>query len=64
MFYLNGNYFIDNDNVVNIADRGFLLGDGVFTTIKAKKNELMYFDRHIERLNSAWTKTIKSIEPQ
>ena len=53
MFYLNGNYFIDNDNVVNIADRGFLLGDGVFTTIKAKKNELMYFDRHIERLNSA-----------
>lgn len=52
MFYLNGNYFIDQDNVINVTDRGFLLGDGIFTTIKANNGVLMHFDKHIERLTN------------
>jgi branched-chain amino acid aminotransferase len=52
MFYLNGNYFTDQSNVINIADRGFLLGDGVFTTIRVHNNVLMHFDEHIERLTN------------
>lgn len=52
MFYLNGNYLTNQDDVVNVADRGFLLGDGVFTTIKANNGTLMYFDEHIKRLTN------------
>ncbi len=50
MFYLNGNYLNDSVNTINIADRGFLLGDGVFTTIKAQNGNLLHFKKHIQRL--------------
>lgn len=50
MFYLNGNYLNDPANAINIADRGFLLGDGVFTTIKAQNGSLIHFEKHMERL--------------
>ncbi len=50
MFYLNGNYLNDPANAINIADRGFLLGDGIFTTIKAQNSNLIHFEKHIQRL--------------
>ncbi len=37
---------------INISDRGFLLGDGVFTTLKVASGKLIHFDEHINRLKS------------
>jgi branched-chain amino acid aminotransferase len=39
-----------NDCQLSPADRGFLFGDGVFTTIKADGLHLLYFSEHISRL--------------
>lgn len=62
MFYLNGTYITNNDNVINVADRGFLLGDGVFTTIKVYNSVLIHFDRHIERLTNDATKIYLNVK--
>jgi branched-chain amino acid aminotransferase len=52
MYYLN-DQFIESSysTTINIADRGLLLGDGVFTTLKAQNGNLQFFSKHIDRLN-------------
>ncbi|MFN7093756.1 MAG: aminotransferase class IV [Burkholderiales bacterium] len=51
IYYFNDEYIHNNVNIINIADRGFLLGDGVFTTLKAVQGKLIHLDKHIKRLN-------------
>lgn len=51
MFYLNGKY-LKEDIALSVLDRGFLLGDGIFTTIKCENNKLRYFEEHLNRLNN------------
>lgn len=48
-FYYNGN-FLQHNEVININDRGFLLGDGVFTTIKIENGKLYFIEEHLARL--------------
>lgn len=48
-FYLNGN-FCDKPNVININDRGFLLGDGIFTTILVVQAKIIDLSAHFNRL--------------
>lgn len=36
--------------IIYSNDRGFLFGDGLFETIKAEKNELLFFAEHYNRL--------------
>ena len=50
IYYLNGKYIANSTCEIDIGDRGFLLGDGVFTTIKAVNGKLIHFDDHIKRL--------------
>lgn len=52
IYYLNGQFIESNYNAIDIRDRGFLLGDGVFTTLKAVSGKLISFDKHIKRLNA------------
>ena len=50
IYYLNGEFISDNVNAINISDRGFLLGDGIFTTLKSINGTLKHFDKHVNRL--------------
>lgn len=48
--YLNGQYLSDDICVIHANDRGLLLGDGIFETIKSVNGELCFFERHYDRL--------------
>jgi 4-amino-4-deoxychorismate lyase len=37
---------------IEIVDRGFQYGDGLFETIEVKKGQPVFLDRHLERLNA------------
>lgn len=51
MFYLNGKY-LKEDIALSVSDRGFLLGDGIFTTMRYENGQLMHFEDHLNRLNN------------
>ena len=48
--YLNGNIIREQDASVSINDRGFLLGDGVFESIRAYRGMPFLLNSHLERL--------------
>jgi len=48
-FWLNGEYRNDR-GAINIADRGFLLGDGVFETLLVRNGVGAFLDAHLARL--------------
>lgn len=51
MFYLNGEYYADNQGcALSITDRGFLLADGLFETLRAEQGQALYFAEHYQRL--------------
>ena len=47
---LNGNIVSANLPLIYPDDRGLLLGDGLFETIKAQQGNLLFFKEHYERL--------------
>lgn len=50
-FWLNGS-FLDGEIAIHIADRGFLLGDGVFETLLVERGAPAFLDEHLARLKS------------
>ncbi len=48
--YMNGAWKIGSDSMVPIYDGGFLLGDGLFETIRFDNRKLFYPDKHLKRL--------------
>lgn len=50
-FWLNGNY-CEDERAISIADRGFLLGDGVFETLLVDGGTPAFLDEHLARLKS------------
>ncbi|QDH17001.1 aminotransferase class IV [Swingsia samuiensis] len=48
--WLNGNIQPLNDTSIHPRDRGFLLGDGLFETMRIKNRHIPKFSDHIERL--------------
>ena len=53
--FINDSIISDNKPVIHANDRGFLLGDGLFETIKAVNGVLLFFDRHYARLQKSAT---------
>lgn len=51
--WLNGQYVAADQARLSIADRGFLLGDGAFETIRAERGRLRRWARHRARLSGA-----------
>ena len=52
--FLNNVFVSEKKAKININDRGFLLGDGLFETIRAYKGHVLFLDKHYNRLiNSA-----------
>ncbi|WP_431066705.1 aminodeoxychorismate lyase [Methylotuvimicrobium sp.] len=47
MFLINGAMSC----TIDVSDRGFQYGDGLFETIEINQGRLVFFDRHIRRLN-------------
>ncbi len=51
--FINGDFVSDTKPLIHINDRGFLLGDGIFETIKSVDNHLLYFEQHFNRLQNS-----------
>jgi len=54
--YVNNKYIPLNKAKVPILDRGFLYGDGVFETMRARGGVIFRFDRHLKRMLSSLEK--------
>ncbi|MBW1678821.1 MAG: aminotransferase class IV [Deltaproteobacteria bacterium] len=50
---MNGNYYQADEASLKVSDRGFLFGDGIFTTIKVESSVPLFLDKHINRLRSS-----------
>ncbi len=50
MLYLNGEFMPLSEGRVDVEDRGFQLGDGVYEVIKVMNGRLVWLDDHLERL--------------
>jgi 4-amino-4-deoxychorismate lyase len=60
--FLNGNFCLEKEAVIPITDRGFLFGEGIFTTIKVQQGQCELLKNHLQRLkqqaellNFRWT---------
>ena len=49
---VNGNLVKENEAYISIMDRGFTLADGLFETMIARRNKVINFERHFDRLES------------
>ena len=49
--FLNGNFLPEADAVVPLNDRGFLLGDGLFETMRVAGGKPFRFAQHLERFS-------------
>jgi branched-chain amino acid aminotransferase len=52
MIYLNGDLLPDDQTRIDPADRGFLLGDGIFETMRSYQGHIFRLDAHLDRLFS------------
>ena len=50
MIYLNGELLPDDEACISPADRGLLLGDGLFETMRVYQGDIFRVDAHLERL--------------
>ena len=50
LVFLNGNFLPEADAVVSLNDRGFLLGDGLFETLRVADGRPFRLAQHLERL--------------
>lgn len=61
--FCNGKFLEEGTPCIAVNDRGFLFGDGVFTTIKVKNGVPELLDLHLIRLEEQ-CKTLKIIPPK
>ncbi len=53
LIYLNNEWLDEKQPVISSKDRGFLLGDGIFETIKVVNNHIQFFDEHWRRFSQS-----------
>ena len=51
--FLNGDYHQADEALLKALDRGFLFGDGIFTTIKVEGSIPLFLNDHLNRLRSS-----------
>ncbi|MEQ5774244.1 MULTISPECIES: aminotransferase class IV [unclassified Thalassospira] len=51
MLWLNGSFYTVNPAQISVSDRGFLLGDGVFETMRARHGQVGWLSSHLERIS-------------
>ena len=52
MLYLDGRMVDPREARIDPRDRGFLLGDGLFETMRAARGRVPFLDRHLDRLEA------------
>jgi len=52
MIFLNGQFLSSHDAQIPCTDRGLLLGDGLFETIKVANDKLIFLERHFNRFKA------------
>ena len=50
--YLNGEFLPEDQAFIPVTDRGFLFGEGVFTTIKVEEGKPEFLSLHLQKLES------------
>ena len=50
IYYINGKWENKINAKVSVNDAGFLLGDGLFETIRFQNKKLFLIDKHLSRL--------------
>lgn len=58
IYYINGNWIKKSEAKISANDAGFLLGDGLFETIRFQNKNLFLIDKHLSRLKNG-LETIK-----
>lgn len=53
MFFINGQFLEEEEPCIHIQDRGFLLGDGAFETLRSYRGCVFAFSEHWVRLKKA-----------
>ena len=53
MLYLNGKFIADTELSISPYDRGVLLGDGIFETMRAVDSEVEFLKAHWQRLSAS-----------
>src|SRR5262245_40032202 len=48
--WLNGEFCLEKDAFIPVTDRGFLFGEGIFTTIRVHDGKCELFHLHLQRL--------------
>lgn len=48
--FLNGNFYPESQASIPVTDRGFLFGDGIFTTMRVHDGRCEFFSGHLNRL--------------
>ena len=48
--YVNGKILSRRDASISVFDSGFLLGDGVWESIRLMNGNLVFLDEHLDRL--------------
>lgn len=48
---LDGNYLLEEQATLPISDRGFLYGDGLFTTVRVHQGQVEFLQPHFQRLS-------------
>lgn len=48
--YLNGDFLPESNAFIPVTDRGFLFGDGIFTTLKVNEGHPEFLEQHLQRL--------------
>ncbi|MAJ90724.1 MAG: D-amino acid aminotransferase [Legionellales bacterium] len=56
LVYLNGEFKPIEEASVNVMDRGFIFGDGVYEVIPVFNRKIFRFDEHIKRLETSLAK--------
>lgn len=51
--YQNGLFLDESRAQVSVADRGFLVGEGLFETLRAYRGYVVFLDEHLERMEEA-----------
>ena len=51
--YLDGRFLAVDEARISPLDRGFLYGDGVFTTMRAEQGQVLYLSDHLERVHQS-----------
>jgi len=50
VIYLDGEFLPEKEAKIPVTDRGFLLGDGLYTTVQVRNGEPLFLDIHLQRL--------------